>query len=62
MSEAERAAKREDDVYMAKLRRNEQSKWVQRAKVRHIGEGEIIQDISILLSTVIKHRKNKKFS
>ena len=36
---AERAAKREADDKLAQLRRDEESKWAQRAKVKYIQEG-----------------------
>jgi len=39
LSVAERAAKKEADASLAKLRRDEESKWAQRAKVKHIQEG-----------------------
>ena len=35
---AERAAKREADDCLAKLRRDEESKWTKRAKVKYIQE------------------------
>ena len=39
LSVAERAAKKEADECLARLRRDEESKWAQRAKVRYIQEG-----------------------
>jgi hypothetical protein len=39
LSEAERAQKKEDNIAIAKLRRDEETKWAQRAKVNHIQEG-----------------------
>ena len=39
LSAAERAAKKEAEEGLAKLRRDEESKWAQRAKVKHIQEG-----------------------
>ena len=39
LSEPERLVKREADECLAKLRQDEESKWAQRAKVRHIQEG-----------------------
>jgi hypothetical protein len=40
-----------------KLRREEESKWAQRAKVKHIQEGGIIRGISILLQMVNIERR-----
>ena len=34
LSAAERAAKKEADAFLAKLKRDEESKWAQRAKVK----------------------------
>ena len=39
LTAAERDAKREADDNLAKLRRDEESKWAQRAKVKYIQEG-----------------------
>jgi hypothetical protein len=39
LSAAERATKKQADEGLAKLRRDEESKWAQRAKVRHVQEG-----------------------
>ena len=39
LSAAEKKAKKEADEQMARLRRDEESKWAQRAKVKHIQEG-----------------------
>ena len=39
LSEAERVAKKEADDCIARLRRDEEAKWVQRAKVKHVQEG-----------------------
>ena len=39
LSADERATKKEADDFLAKLRRDEESKWAQRAKVRHVHEG-----------------------
>ena len=36
LSESERVAKRDAEACLAKLRRDEEAKWAQRAKVRHI--------------------------
>jgi hypothetical protein len=35
--------KKEPDISLAKLRRDEETKWYQRAKVKHIQGVEIIQ-------------------
>jgi hypothetical protein len=39
LSVAERATKKEVDDSLTKLRREEESKWAQRAKVKHVREG-----------------------
>ena len=39
LSAEERAAKKATDDYLAKLRRDEETKWDQRAKVKHVREG-----------------------
>jgi hypothetical protein len=39
LSESERSLKKESDERLAKLRRDEETKWAQRAKVKHIQEG-----------------------
>ena len=39
LNATERAAKKEADASLAKLKRDEESKWAQRAKVKHIQEG-----------------------
>jgi hypothetical protein len=39
LSAVKRAAKTEVDEYLAKLRCNEETKWTQRAKVKHVQEG-----------------------
>jgi hypothetical protein len=39
LSEPERSLKRASDEHLAKLRRDEETKWAQRAKVKHIQEG-----------------------
>jgi hypothetical protein len=41
-----RAAKKEVDECIAKLRRAEETKWAQRAKIKHVQEGGTIQNIS----------------
>ena len=38
LSEAERIAKRDAEDCLAKLRQDEESKWAQRAKVKHVQE------------------------
>ena len=47
LSTAERAAKKEAEEGLAKLRRDEESKWAQRAKIKHIQEGAVIRSIFI---------------
>ena len=47
LSVAERATKKQADEYIARLRRDEEAKWAQRAKVKHIQEGVIIHVIFI---------------
>jgi hypothetical protein len=49
LSESERSLKKESDERLANLRRNEETKWAQRAKVKHIQEGGKILNISISL-------------
>jgi hypothetical protein len=39
MSAAETTTKKEADVCLANLRRDEETKWAQRVKVKHIQEG-----------------------
>jgi hypothetical protein len=39
LTAAERAAKKEAEIQLGKLLRDEESKWAQRAKVRHVQEG-----------------------
>jgi hypothetical protein len=39
LSESERSLKKESDERLANLRRDEETKWAQRAKVKHIQEG-----------------------
>jgi hypothetical protein len=41
---------------LTKLRPEEESKWVQRAEVKHVQKGEITQSIFTILQ-VEKHRK-----
>jgi hypothetical protein len=44
---SEREVLKNTNENLNKLRREEESKWAQRAKVKHIQEGETIRDISI---------------
>jgi hypothetical protein len=39
LCEAERAKKKESDIALAKLRRDEETKWTEHAKVKNIQEG-----------------------
>ena len=39
LSEDERHAKKKADECLAKMRRDEETKWAQRAKVKHVQEG-----------------------
>jgi hypothetical protein len=47
LSDIDRATLREANNKLAKLRRDEESKWAQRAKVKHVQEGVTIQNIFI---------------
>jgi hypothetical protein len=47
LSLSEREIQKNANDNLNKLRRVEESKWAQRAKVKHIQEGETIRDISI---------------
>jgi hypothetical protein len=47
MSDSERVSKRGADLRLASLRWDEESKWAQRAKVKYIQQGEIIENTSI---------------
>ena len=49
LSVAERAAKKEAYDFLYKLRREEETKWAQCAKVKHIQEGGITRNIFTLL-------------
>ena len=60
LSESERLAKREAECFLAKLRCDEESKWVQRAKVRHIQEGGNNTKYFHLIANG-KHRKKENF-
>jgi hypothetical protein len=60
LNAAERAQKREADIAIAKLRRDEETKWVERAKVKHIQEGGNNTKYFHLIVNG-KHRK-KRFS
>ena len=60
LSTEERAAKKEADDFLAKLRRDEESKWAQRAKVRHVQEGGNNTRYFHLIANG-KHRKKKIF-
>ena len=54
---SEREIKKEADCSLAKLMRDEETKWAQRAKVKHIQEGGIIRGTSTLFLTVNIKRK-----
>jgi exonuclease III len=58
LSDSERLLKKESDVRLAKLRRDEESKWAQRAKVKHIQEGGENTKYFHLIANG-KHRKKK---
>jgi hypothetical protein len=57
LSEHERALKRESDESLAKLRRDEETKWAQRAKVKYIQEGGKTLNISTSLPMASIERK-----
>jgi hypothetical protein len=57
LSESERSLKKESDERLAKLRRDEEIKWAQRAKVKHIQEGGENTKYFHLIANG-KHRKN----
>jgi hypothetical protein len=57
-SVAERATKKEADDSLSRLRREEESKWAQRAKVRHVREGGNNTKYFHLIANG-KHRKKK---
>jgi hypothetical protein len=55
---AECAALRKDDDSLAKLRRDEEGKWTQRAKVKHVQEGgNNMREFHLIANR--KHRKKK---
>jgi hypothetical protein len=56
----ERQIKKKADEDLAKLRRDEETKWAQRAKVRHIQEGGNNTKYFHLIANG-KHRKKKIF-
>ena len=60
LTAAERAAKREADEGLARLRRDEESKWAQREKVKYIQEGGNNTRYFHIIANG-KHRKNKIF-
>jgi hypothetical protein len=60
LSECERKEKKEADERIAFLRRNEESKWAQRAKVKYIQEGGDNTKYFHLIANG-KHRKKKIF-
>jgi mannosylglycoprotein endo-beta-mannosidase len=60
LNDAERAAKKKADADLAKLRRDEESKWAQHAKVKHIQEGGNNTKYFHLIANG-KHRKKKIF-
>ena len=60
LSVAENAAKKEADAYLAQLRRDEESKWAQRAKVKHVQEGGNNTKYFHLIANG-KHRKKRIF-
>jgi hypothetical protein len=60
LSVAERATKKEADDSLSRLRGEEESKWAQRAKVRHVREGGNNTKYFHLIANG-KHRKKKKF-
>jgi hypothetical protein len=61
LSDSERVLKKESDVRLANLRRDEESKWAQRAKVKHIQEGGDNTKYFHLIANG-KHRKKKYFN
>jgi hypothetical protein len=58
LSAAERAAKKEADEHLANLRCDEETKWAQRAKVKHIQEGGNNTKYFHLIANG-KHRKKR---
>jgi hypothetical protein len=61
LSDIDRATLREANDKLAKLRRDEESKWAQRAKVKHVQEGGNNTKYFHLIANG-KHRRKKKFS
>ena len=57
---SEREIKKEADISLAKLRRDEETKWAQRAKVKHIQEGGNNTRYFHLIANG-KHRKKRIF-
>jgi hypothetical protein len=60
LNAAERATKKEADECLANLRRDEETKWAQRAKVKHIQEGGNNTKYFHLIANG-KHRKKRIF-
>jgi hypothetical protein len=60
LNESERLLKKDSDERLAKLRRDEETKWAQRAKVKHIQEGGENTKYFHLIANG-KHRKKKIF-
>jgi hypothetical protein len=58
----ERAKLRKENDDITKLHRDGESKWTQRAKVKHIQEGKTIYTKYFHLIANGKHRKKKYFS
>jgi hypothetical protein len=58
LSDSERSLKKMSNERLAKLRREEESKWAQRAKVKHIQEGGENTKYFHLIANG-KHRKKK---
>jgi hypothetical protein len=60
LSSSEREAKRDADMRLATLRREEEAKWAQRAKVKYIQQGGNNTKYFHLIANG-KHRKKKIF-
>ena len=60
LSTAEREAKKNADDFIARLRRDEEAKWAQRAKVKHVQQGEDNTRYFHLIANG-KHRKKGIF-
>ena len=60
LSDTERASLREANDRISKLRRDEETKWVQHAKVKHVQEGGNNTKYFHLIANG-KHRKKKIF-